>query len=149
MGKEFSLLLLRRLLLCSALLWASLSQAELNVAEGYVRGLPPGSTVTAAFMRLVNDSEQPVEIISSRTDSAELAEIHRHRHRDGMMSMEKVAAITIAAGEEFVFAPGGYHLMLINLYRPLREGDNVSIALERADGAIMNIVLPVRSVLNE
>lgn len=128
--------------------------AELRVEDAYVRGLPPGQPVTAAFMRIINTADRAVEVIAASTDSAKLAEIHVHRHHNGMMSMEKVDSITIPAGGEFVLAPGGYHLMLIDLYKPLREGEMVSIKLQMTggdsnNGDVLVMQAPVRSVLNE
>ena len=123
--------------------------AELQVDDGYVRGLPPGQVVTAAFMTLRNDAEQAVSIVSASSDSAEQTEIHAHVHNNGMMRMEKVDSITVPAKGRFVLAPGEHHLMLINLSKPLKQGDQVTIALSLGDGSIQTVQLPVISVLNE
>ena len=107
--------LINKYLLAIALLVFVLpAQAELTIEDGYVRGLPPGQPVTAAFMRLVNSSEQDVVITAAATNAAETAEVHSHKHHNGMMSMAKVDQITVPAKGEFVLAPGQYHLMLIN-----------------------------------
>lgn len=134
------------LLLGSAALSAT---AELLVSEAYVRGLPPGQKVTAAFMALENKDNKPVSVVAASSDSAERAEIHAHVHNNGMMRMEKVDKITVPAGGQFILAPGEHHLMLINLLRPLKEGDSVSITLSLGDGSSQTLQLPVRSVLNE
>ena len=148
-GQKLSMAL--RVMLSAALfsLLSMTAVAELNVKEGYVRGLPPGQSTTAAFMHLLNSSDTAVTIISAVSDSAEKAEIHAHRHHNGMMSMERVQSITIPAKGEFVLAPGDHHLMLINLYKPLQEGDVVAIELMADSGVVLNLHLPVRSVLNE
>ena len=132
--------------LLSAAPWLA---AELQVDDGYVRGLPPGQTVTAAFMTLVNSSEQAVTIVSATSDSAELAEVHAHVHNNGMMSMKKVDSITVPANGRFVLVPGQHHLMLINLLEPLKQGDAVDITLFFANGSTQTVQLPVISVLNE
>lgn len=123
--------------------------AELQVDDGYVRGLPPGQVVTAAFMTLRNDAEQAVSIVSASSDSAEQTEIHAHVHNNGMMRMEKVDSITVPAKGRFVLAPGEHHLMLINLSKPLKQGGQVSITLSLGDGSMQTVQLPVISVLNE
>ncbi|MBL4826620.1 MAG: copper chaperone PCu(A)C [Spongiibacteraceae bacterium] len=124
-------------------------QADIEIKEAYVRGLPPGQTTTAAFMRLFNTAKQAVEIVSVSTDSAKHAEIHEHLHRDGMMRMEKVKHFIVPAGGDVVLEPGGYHLMLLDLHKPLREGDIVKIQLVAKNGERISAQLPVRSVLNE
>ena len=133
----------------SLLLMTTAAQAAVEIRDGYVRGLPPGQPVTAAFMRLVNSGGSPVNIVAAATDSAERAEIHTHRHRDGMMSMEQVESITVPANGALRLAPGKFHLMLINLHKPLVEGDTVMIELRTDSGDAITARLPVRSVLNE
>ncbi|MEH6557458.1 MAG: copper chaperone PCu(A)C [Oceanicoccus sp.] len=132
-----------------AVLLSAMSSAELRIEEGFVRGLPPGQQTTAAFMRLVNDGDSDVTIVGASTDSAERAEIHAHTHRNGMMSMQRVVSIVVPAQSTFVLKSGEYHLMLINLHRPLNESDTVFVELLSAAGNKVNATLPVRSVLNE
>ncbi|MEE8056251.1 MAG: copper chaperone PCu(A)C [Pseudomonadales bacterium] len=136
------------LTLC-AVFFVATTNAELEIEGGYVRGLPPGQPVTAAFMRLINTGNSAVEINAATTDSAERAEIHVHRHSHGMMRMERVGSIIVPANGDFILAPGEYHLMLINLHKPLREGDSVNIELHSKSGDVLTAQLSVRSVLNE
>lgn len=123
--------------------------AELKVKDAYVRGLPPGQTVTAAFMTLVNTGDEALVVNSISSSGSQRAEIHTHRHSAGMMSMVKVDSITVPAGGEFVLAPGKHHMMLIGLHKPLREGDEVTMSLSNDLGLLAEFTLPVRSVLNE
>jgi len=132
-----------------AVLLPAMSSAELRIEEGFVRGLPRGQQTTAAFMRLVNDGDNDVIIIDASSDSAERAEIHAHIHRNGMMSMQRVVSMVVPARSTFVLEPGEHHLMLINLHKPLSEGDTVFVELLSATGEKVNATLPVRSVLNE
>ncbi|MFA7553957.1 MAG: copper chaperone PCu(A)C [Spongiibacteraceae bacterium] len=125
------------------------ARADVLVEEGYVRGLPPGQPTTAAFMRLVNKGDAAVTINAAKSDSAERVEFHVHKHQNGMMRMEQVNNVVIPAGGEFVLVPGGYHLMLIGLHKPLREGDDVDIELYTEKLETIQLRLPVRSVLNE
>lgn len=128
---------------------AQAAVADVLVREGYVRGLPPGQPTTAAFMRLLNRGEVAVTINRVESDSSERAEFHAHRHSDGLMRMERIEQVKIPPGGEFILAPGDHHLMLINLHKALREGDEVAITLSTAQGDSYSVVLPVRSVLNE
>ena len=100
-------------------------------------------------MRLVNTADQDVVITGAASNGAELAEVHSHKHHHGMMSMEKVDQLTVPANGELVLAPGKYHLMLINLIKPLRESDEVLIRLFNDEEELTRATLPVRSVLNE
>lgn len=125
------------------------SAETLRVEQAYVRGLPPGQTTTAAFMTLVNQGDKDVVIDGGASPLAERVEIHAHRHDGGMMRMEQVPSITVKSGGQFVLAPGQYHLMLIGLQHTPREGEQVPLRLLSGDDTVLDIELPVRSVLNE
>ena len=126
-----------------------LASAEVSLRDGYVRGMPPGHPVTAAFMRLVNNGDEDVVIDGGSSDMAERVEFHTHVHRDGMMSMQQMPAITVPAHGEFVLEPGHNHLMLIDLKSTLREGDSVKLKLLSGNKEVVSAELPVRSVMNE
>ncbi len=138
--------------------------AEITISEGYVRALPPGQPNTAAFMEIHNSADRPVNITAVRSDAARLAELHAHHHRNGMMRMEQVEFVVVPAKGSFTLEPGDHHLMLIDLHRPLKEGDQVKIVLEASFSSgeaitiseqagqsreTISVNLPVRSVLNE
>ncbi len=126
--------------------WAS---AELQVQDGYVRALPPGVPVTAAFMTLINTADTDVKITGGKSNAAETLELHTHRHVNGMMSMQQVPSVDIPAKGEFAFVPGSYHIMLMNLTKPLRAGDVVTLQLHSDEQVVLDVELPVRSVVNE
>ena len=137
----------------AALMAAMAAQAEavsIEVEDAYVRGLPPTQRNTAAFFILKNTGDRDLEVLAAPApDLAERVEIHAHRHRNGMMSMQQQASVTIPAGQSVAFAPGELHLMLIELNRPLRDGDTVSLALQTSGGETLTFSAPVISVLKE
>jgi copper(I)-binding protein len=117
--------------------------ADLQIRDGYVREMPPGQSTSAAFMDVINTGKEPIALIAAITDSAQSAELHLHRHVNGMMQMSKVARLEIPAHNHVLFAPGGYHLMLINLKRTLYAGDKVSITLFDERGKTYSVQVPV------
>ena len=135
------------LLLLAAML--PLSALGLSVEHVYVRGLPPTQKNTAAFFTLVNPGEQPLTLRVGNSSAAERLEIHSHGQHNGMAAMRREDSVTLAAGEQLTFKPGGYHLMLINLTAPLHDGDRVQFSLIDNTGAEYEIDAPVRSVLKE
>lgn len=132
-----------------ATLGAQLAQAQLMVVDGYVRGLPPGQSVTAAFMTLRNPGDQEWVVTRAGTAVADKVEFHQHSHEGGMMRMRQVPALHIPAGGELQLAPGHMHLMLIGLRQVLNEGDTVVIELCSESSECQSIELAVVSVLNE
>jgi hypothetical protein len=131
------------------LVFAQQGLAQLVVEDGYIRGLPPGQKVTAAFMTLRNPGAQDVILTSASSPVAEKLEFHQHSHEGGMMRMREVEQLLVPAAGELRLSPGNLHLMLFGLRQVLREGDTVALELCAADAACQTIELPVVSVLNE
>jgi len=118
----------------------------LSIESAHVRAVPPVSTTTAAFMRLHNSGEADRELVAASTPAARVAELHNHVDVDGVMQMRQVEAIPVPASEGARLAPGGYHLMLIDLVAPLHEGDEVALSLTFDDGQTLEVAAPVRRI---
>jgi copper(I)-binding protein len=70
--------------------------------------------------------------------------IHRTIVKDGMARMEHASQIEITPDASLLFAPGGYHLMLLNPKRTLRAGDRVDVNLEFRGGLVLPVAFEVR-----
>ncbi|ROS01521.1 hypothetical protein EDC56_1963 [Sinobacterium caligoides] len=130
------------LLLLSMPILAEPASAVL-VEDGYVRELIPGQHNTAAFMTLVNNTDQEQVILAVTAAGVERVELHQHLHRPQGMTMEAVNKVTIAAGERFEFAPGGYHVMLIGV-KQASVGQLLALQLQLANGEVVKRLLPVQ-----
>jgi copper(I)-binding protein len=139
----------RRMMIGCALIGVALGAhaGGLEITDGYVREMPPGQTVSAAFMVLRNTTAQPIALVAATTDAADRAEIHGHRHSASGMSMHKVLRLEVPAGATQPLQPGGYHLMLIGLKRPLRAGDQVGITLLDEMGKSYSARVPVTKMV--
>lgn len=126
-----------------ALASAQVFAGGLQIREGYIRELPPGQMVSAAFMDIVNAGDKPVAIIGASSDSAASAELHAHQHSGGMVQMMPVKRLEIPAHGHVQLAPGGYHLMLINLKHALRAGEKVGVTLFDEEGKFYPVQIPV------
>ncbi len=47
----------------------------------------------------------------------------------GMMQMQEVDSIAVPSGETVELKPGGYHVMLLNVKRPLIPGESIDVTL--------------------
>lgn len=122
----------------------ALARADgLRMADGYLREMPPGQSTTAAYLTLINDGSDAIALVAATTPAAGHAEIHGHRVVDGAMRMERVARVEVPARGQLVLQPGGYHLMLIDLKRPLQAGETVEIVLRDEKGGTYPLQLPV------
>ncbi|MGL4251679.1 MAG: copper chaperone PCu(A)C [Aeromonas sp.] len=119
--------------------------AKVEVVDGYVRLLPPGSPNTAVFMVLKNDADQPVKLVAAASAAAGRAELHTHLHENGVMKMRQVESIEIPAKGEAVLKPGGLHIMLFEV-GTLSERTPMPLTLTLGDGQQLDLSLPVRPI---
>lgn len=113
------------------------------VRDAWIRE-PPPSSPAAGYLVIENRGGAPVELVAVATEAAAQTEIHVMEHQDDRMTMRQVAKLPIPAGGEVALKPGGTHLMLIELRRPLRDGDEVELALVFGDGTERRIQMPVQ-----
>jgi len=106
---------------------------SITITNAWVRLLPPSATTTAAYMTISNSSSSAAVVISAASDVAGATEIHQMSDMNGMMKMSMSGDLTIPASGKTVLQPGGFHMMLINLKKPLHQGDNVAITLNFKD----------------
>lgn len=116
----------------------------LEVKDPWVRAsLNPRNT--AAYMTLTNPTDREVVIVSASSPAARVVEMHEVAMEGAAMRMRRVERIAVPAHGTTSLAPGGRHLMLIDLPRPLAAGERIAIVLRLADGRELEIEAPVRS----
>jgi periplasmic copper chaperone A len=108
--------------------------AQITVTEPWVRGTVGGMKATGAFMQIASKAD--TRLVSAASPAAKVVEIHEMAMVDNVMRMRAIAALPVPAGKPVELRPGGYHVMLIDLVKPLEAGATVPIALtfEGKDG---------------
>jgi copper(I)-binding protein len=101
--------------------------AQVDVREAWIRATVPSAKTGGLFMRL--KSMQDAQLVAVRSSVAGVAEIHQMRMDGQMMRMHAVDAIALPAGQTVNLAAGGYHVMLMDLKRQLKEGETVPVTL--------------------
>ncbi|MBP9855363.1 MAG: copper chaperone PCu(A)C [Candidatus Omnitrophica bacterium] len=120
------------------------STQNVSISNAWVRALPPSQKTTAGLLTIENKTEKEIILQSVTSTAAEVVEIHKMKHADGMMKMEKADNVAIPAGGLIDFESSGYHLMLINLINPLKEGDVVPLILNFQDGSQIEVSAVVK-----
>lgn len=100
------------------------------VTNAWVRETPPGKTVTAAYMTLENKDHEADFLVAATCEAAGLVELHTMKVEGEQMKMEKVEKIELRPKQETQLAPGGLHIMLFDLKRPLKAGETVELELQ-------------------
>lgn len=104
---------------------------EVAVSDAWVRGTVAGQMGTGAFMRLTSSADATLVGIAS--PAAKVVELHQMTMEGGMMKMSAIARLPLPAGKAVELQPRGYHVMLMDLVRPLKEGDIVPLSLTFED----------------
>jgi len=125
---------------------ASAADGKIVVSDPYIRLAPPGAPAIAAYMVIKNPGVTDRRLVKAASPIARSVELHEHRQENNVMRMRAVRDIAIKAGGQTELEPGGYHLMLIGLNKPLKEGESVVITLRFDDGSIKEIAARVRKL---
>ncbi|GGD24675.1 copper chaperone PCu(A)C [Aureimonas glaciei] len=107
----------------------------IEIAHPWSRATPPGAKTGAGYLGLTNEGADADRLVGASSPVAAKVEVHQMSVVDGIMKMGAVeGGLEIPAGGTVALEPGGYHLMLTGLTRPLVEGEKVPLALvfERA-----------------
>lgn len=119
----------------------------LHVVEAWSRQSPMMELAGAAYLTIVNDTDVDDALVGASSPAAATVEIHKTTQaEDGTMAMAPVDAVPIPAGGVVALAPGGYHIMLIELAAPLVEGQTFELTLEFAASEPQTVMVPVRAI---
>ena len=119
----------------SALPLAALAAEVVGVKNAWARPTAPGQKTAGAYMEL--ESAVAAVVVAVESAAAAKAELHMMSMDGGVMRMRPVQKIDLPAKKTVKLAPGGLHVMLIDIKRPLKAGDKLPLTLtiEGAGGA--------------
>jgi len=119
------------------------------ISNAWVQAMPPSQTTTAAYMSITNNLSKEVVLVSASSDIAGVTEIHQMSNMNGMMKMTMIPNLHIPAQGKAELSPGGFHIMLINLKKPVNKGDIVPITLHFQDGSVIVVDAQAKSQQEE
>jgi hypothetical protein len=116
----------------------------ISAKDTWAKAAESGST--AVFGELANTGSSQVTIKSAQSAAAGRVEIHEVVDKDGAMVMQpKPGGLAIEAGASASLAPGGDHIMLMELTGALKAGDSVTVTLRCSDGSTAELVAQVKT----
>lgn len=128
-------------LVLAALTWlpAAAAAQPVVVKDAWVRAPAPGQNIAAAYMELT--SKTTMVLVGVSSTSAAAAELHITSMEAGVMKMRPVARVELPGSKTVKLAPGGVHLMLIDLKQPLKPGEKVPLTLtvQRPDASSRSV----------
>ncbi len=122
--------------LVSALLISLMSlpawAANISVTDAWVRATMPGQPVGAAYMQIESDADARLVGVSS--SAVPRVEVHEMKMDGDVMRMREVKAVALPKGRTVSLEPGGFHIMLMNLKKPIMAGDSIPLTLTIESG---------------
>jgi len=117
------------LLLAAAVHAHQFSVGSLIIGHPWARPTMPGMPTGAAYLSITNHGEDEDVLLGARSPVATRVEFHRTSFEAGMAKMRPTGSLVIEPGNTLTAAPGGLHLMLVDLKAPLVDGDTVPLVL--------------------
>ncbi|WP_284180146.1 copper chaperone PCu(A)C [Rhabdaerophilum sp. SD176] len=122
------------MLVCSASAH-DFSIGDINIDHPWTRATPGGARVASGYITIENFGSKPDRLIGGAFEASERVELHEMTVSDGLMRMRALSTgIELPAGRRIEVKPGGYHIMFLELRRPLKQGEKISgsLVFERA-----------------
>jgi copper(I)-binding protein len=134
------------ILTAAALISFARSEEQLVVLSAWARATPPGASVGAVYVTLENRSGADDALVGASTSAAGSVSIHETVEENGVATMRPLDAVTVPAGGALEMRPGGAHLMLMDLSKPLAEGETMPLTLTFEKAGDMAIEVTVTAI---
>ena len=111
--------------------WQMPALAGVEVTDGWSRETVTGVTVGVGYLTFRNTGAERVTLMKITTPAAASVELHQSSiDAQGVAHMWPLAALALSPGEVLRFTPGGKHLILVGLTRPLRAGETIPVTMQ-------------------
>ncbi len=116
---------------------------QIVVSNAWARASAGKAGAGAAYFEVRNLGGKSDRLVSAKTNVSRKASLHAHIMTDHIMRMERVDGLDIPAGGGAMLKPGGLHVMLMGLAKPLTKGHSfpLSLTFEKAGTVIVEVVI--------
>jgi len=127
--------------------WAHTHEkGDIQVRHPWSRATPPGAKVAVGYMEIRNTGTQHDRLLSASTAVAKRVELHVTQREGEVTRMRPAQSFEIPARERFALRPGGPHLMLVDIARPLAKGERFTMTLRFERAGELEIELEVQEL---
>jgi len=135
-------------LMLGIVLIAHAGQPPVSVSDARIRWLP-GDLPMAGYFVITSQAPGPLRLVGAASPAFGGVMVHRSIEKDGMARMVHVDGVDLAPGQSVAFAPGSYHLMLMNRTWDLHEGEEVPVTLRFGGGQTLVVSFRVTGAQGE
>jgi copper(I)-binding protein len=126
---------------------ADVKAGDLVISQAWSRATPSGAKVAGGYLTIANKGSAPDRLVGGSAPVAGKFELHEMKMEEGVMKMRPLDnGLEIAPGKSVKLAPGGYHLMLMDLKQPLKQGEKVAVTLQFEKAGTVQLSLEVEAV---
>src|SRR4051794_29896058 len=120
---------------------------DLVITQAWSRATPSGAKIAGGYLTIENKGTTPDRLVGGSADVAGKVEMHEMSMNNGVMTMRPLdKGLAIDPGKTVKLAPGGYHLMIMDLKSPFKQGDKVPVTLEFEKAGKVTLSLDVQGV---
>jgi copper(I)-binding protein len=106
--------------------------ADISVSDAWARATMPGQKVSGAYMQIQSDTD--ARLVGASSPAVPRVEVHEMKMDGDVMRMREVTAIDLPKGKTVSLEPGGFHIMLMNLPKPIAVGEVIPLILTVESG---------------
>jgi copper(I)-binding protein len=120
---------------------------DLVISQAWSRATPNGAKIGAGYFTIENKGTVADKLIGVTGEISDKIEVHEMSMNNGVMKMRPVeGGVTIEPGKTVKLAPSGYHLMIMDLKSPLKQGDKLPVTLQFEKAGKVAVSLDVQGV---
>ena len=121
----------------------------IDVDDVWARETVTGMSMGGVFMEIENDGSQEDILIGGSSPVSHKIEVHTHVNDNGVMRMREVkGGLVLPKDKKVELKPGGYHIMLMGLRKPLNAGDTFPLTLKFKHAPAKTVTVKVKSNAN-
>ena len=120
---------------------------DIAIAHPWSRATPPNAPVAGGYMTLSNEGSSEDRLIGGSSSVAGEVQIHEMTMDGSIMKMRQLeSGLAVPGGETVTLQPGGYHIMLIQLTQPLKEGQRFPLMLHFKEAGHASVEIAVKAI---
>jgi copper(I)-binding protein len=120
---------------------------DLTVTSPWTRATPGGAKIAGGYLKITNHGASADRFVGVKSDTSDRVEIHEMSMSDGVMKMRPLPnGLEIKPGETVELKSGGYHLMFMDLKRPLKQGDTLKATLQFEKAGSLDVDFKVNAL---
>jgi hypothetical protein len=120
---------------------------DIKIETPWTRATPTGAKVGGGFMTIFNQGKTTDRLVSGSSDIAGRFEVHEMAVENGIMKMRELASgLELPAGGKVELKPGSYHVMFMELKKPIVEGETVKATLVFEKAGKVDVVFDAKAI---